>query len=416
KPVAHLAGFRQGLSISATGQWHRGTPSAVGYTRGKYPGPYTKAKDCPRPLQHACQCRDLFQLMSLENPFEARYDEFALERDSNKFLGDSSFWKHYEKIPVRFVYKAGSIEYRNLKLMLLEMIFYLSLVACLTAFLYNHIDASLEYQARQQQEQYWGQCSSEDQSVGCRIEKVKDVTSFWEWYRESLVPLAFNVVGDQNLVQQAVIQSRSTDDDASSAAGEYPSLTPAVTPPEGWLDGMLAVEASTPTEAVTNDTSLDLELLGLTTTTAIPTATASTTTPATELILEPSVPRVWPEHAATLFVLNEESIAWRPRYVGDTKTNILLGPIRIRQVAVTPQRACAVQDDLASVHSVCFGQWSSSDQYKFKIAKTGTPDRVKDAYMSARWSLLRLSSCTTGQMAAKERDPTGGSHHRQLFG
>ncbi|KAF4738885.1 hypothetical protein FOZ62_010184, partial [Perkinsus olseni] len=257
------------------------------------------------------------------------------------------------------------------------------------------------YQARQQQEQYWGQCSSRDHSVGCRIEKVKDVTSFWEWYRESLVPLAFNVVGDQNLVQQAVIQSRSTDDDASSTEGEYPSLTPAVTPPEGWLNGMLAVEASTATEAVTNDTSLDLELLGLTTTTAIPTATASTTTPATELILEPSSPRVWPEHAATLFVLNEGVTGLCERVLPARYQNRLPGGLAtIRQVTVTPQRACAVQDDLASVHSVCFGPWSSGHQYKFKIAKTGTPDRVKDAYMSARWLLLCLPSCTTGQMAA----------------
>ncbi|KAF4669073.1 TRP-like ion channel Pkd2 [Perkinsus chesapeaki] len=314
--------------------------------------------------------------MSRENPFHDKYDEFALERGTNKFLGDSVFWQHYEKIPVRFVYKAGSIEYRNLKLMLLEMIFYISIVVCLTSFLYNHIDASLEYQARQQQEHYWGQCSSDG---GCRIEQVDDVTTFWQWYRESLVPLAFNAVGDQSLLEQAVARSKSTDDTESTTIGQYPSLTPAVTPPDGWLNGMAALVIDTPTETVTNNTGLDLDILGITTTTAAP--TTATTTVAPELVVEPSLIRVWPEHAVTLFSLNEETIPWGPRYVGDTETNILLGPVRIRQVAVTPQRACSVQDELVSVHSVCFGPWSSKDEYKFKIAKTGTPERVQDAYI-----------------------------------
>merc|ERR1719265_1662421 len=44
--------------------------------------------------------------------------------------------------------------------------------------------------------------------------------------------------------------------------------------------------------------------------------------------------------AASIYELNEDSITWSPRFAGDTKTNILLGNVRIRQNRVIAGRNC----------------------------------------------------------------------------
>lgn len=124
---------------------------------------------------------------SHESPLQTLQEIFEEADDKSRFVGDTMFWKYFEDIDIERVKDTKSVEYRNLKIMFYETIFYVVLLVIFT--LYTELmHSTFVYQARKEQLDYWGGC---DPNGFCKIELVTDMKSLWHWMKHEFVPTAF---------------------------------------------------------------------------------------------------------------------------------------------------------------------------------------------------------------------------------
>lgn len=129
------------------------------------------------------------------------------ERDSNLHFGDVRFWKHLEFIDVRQVYRTTSLEYRSLKMMFFEALFYAIFLFLLTGYLLTISSGGGPgglYQARRAQLNFWGGCSGQAGYEVCSSDAIGDIPSLFDWLRNDLVPRAFQ---DVDLIPSVVMSS-----------------------------------------------------------------------------------------------------------------------------------------------------------------------------------------------------------------
>jgi len=207
------------------------------------------------------------------------------ERHSNLHLGDVRFWKHLEHMDSSHIYRTKSLEYKTMKLMFCEGVFFSLFLFVLTTYLISEKAGDL-YSSRRQQLDYWGGCTMQAATRHCKVNDIKDIPSLMMWLTDDFVPLAFT---DRT---------------------EYPSV-----------------------------------------------------------VKSPSVYR-----------LQDGTMHWTPRYVGDTKTSILIGTVRMRQLRVQYSQACSIIDDLQGIVSDCFADYSDAVQSTLSWAPAWTPEHLKDHY------------------------------------
>jgi len=82
----------------------------------------------------------------------------------------------------------------------------------------------------------------------------------------------------------------------------------------------------------------------------------------------------------SIFTLQDQTMHWKPRYVGDTRTSVLLGAVRIRQLRVQYNVDCGILPDLLSVESDCFPRFSNGVQSTFSWAPAWTPSNITPYY------------------------------------
>jgi len=126
------------------------------------------------------------------SPMVQLQEIFEEAEDKSRFVGDTMFWKYFEDISVPRIYHTDSAEYRNLWMMFWETLFYIVLVVIFTCYVYA-LSPRDTFTARQQQQDYWSGCVGSDV---CRINKVKDIDSFWHFMRDDLLGLAFTEYED----------------------------------------------------------------------------------------------------------------------------------------------------------------------------------------------------------------------------
>lgn len=244
------------------------------------------------------------------NPLATLHEAFEEEQDTEKFIGDTIFWKYFEDIDVRHIYKKSSIEFRNLQIMFFETVFFAFFLCWITAYVYE-LQSTVVYESRREQLYYWGGCSqltddaiqqkeksgggqqmsSAGKGVDCLIDRVVDVRTFWDWMEGELVRNAFQY-GD------VAMQRRE--------------------------------------QNIANIT--------------------------------------------TSYNQNEFKIKWSPRYVGGTKTNVLLGAIRVRQLRVQNNRGCRVSSLFRHIFPDCYGAFFDKVQSTTFYAQRYTPTYTHDAY------------------------------------
>jgi len=207
------------------------------------------------------------------------------ERHSNLHLGDVRFWKYLEHMDSSHVYRTKSLEYKTMKLMFCEGVFFALFLFVLTTYLISEKAGDL-YSSRRQQLDYWGGCTMQATTRNCKMNDVKDIPSLLSWLEEDFVPLAFT---DRQ---------------------QYPSVV----------------------------------------------------------------------EAASVYRLQDGTMHWTPRYVGDTQTSVLIGTIRMRQIRVQYSQACSIIDDLQGIVSDCFADFSEAVQSRLSWAPAGTMDHLKDHY------------------------------------
>ena len=135
------------------------------------------------------------------NPFITLKNELYVTREKDaRFLGNSMFWKHLDKIPAKHVYKASTVEYRSIKLMLLESVLVVVVAILFTVDAVTERGAALNNVVMQQAE-FWGG----------NVDSVTNVDSLWAWLSDDLVPNVF------------------------SACTAYADISTRTIPPAGWL-------------------------------------------------------------------------------------------------------------------------------------------------------------------------------------
>lgn len=219
-----------------------------------------------------------------QNPFAFLDHLLPDERDSNLHLGDVRFWKHIEHIDTIHIYRTSSLEYRTMKLMCCEFMFYILFLSVFTSFVVSHRSGSL-YESRRQQLDFWGDCTRQEDGRKCKIDDVQSSTDLMNWLRGNLAPKVF------------------------SGPSSYMALA----------------------------------------------------------------------DAKSVFRLQKGVVHWTPRYVGDTKTSMLVGAVRIRQLRVRYNADCFEQDILTQKID-CFPKYSPSVESTMKWHPAWTPDWVKGHY------------------------------------
>lgn len=134
---------------------------------------------------------------------------FEEAKDRGRFVGDTMFWKYFEDLNVDRIYHTDSVEYRNLKVMCCETMFYVVLLICITAYAYS-MQAWDVYDARQQQVDYWSGC---DADGNCKIAQVDDMSSFWNWMQTELVEQAFTPANNSGAPPVATILTQFPQND-----------------------------------------------------------------------------------------------------------------------------------------------------------------------------------------------------------
>merc|ERR1719183_2162455 len=108
------------------------------------------------------------------------------EREAEKFLADPMFWRDFTSIEQSRIFRTTSVEYRNLWLMFWETFFYLLFVVVFTMMIFA-LQSPDVYECKLQQHDYWLGCSE----TGCRVDGVRDMTSFWQWMTGDFVDKVF---------------------------------------------------------------------------------------------------------------------------------------------------------------------------------------------------------------------------------
>jgi hypothetical protein len=221
------------------------------------------------------------------NPFEKYRDDLDQHKGDDVYLGHTLFWQNCDQIPTKNIYHTSNVEYRNLKLMVLEMIYYIMMLAALTAFAISST-SGVEHEQREQQLNFWNICSRVpgERLPHCTL-PTNDADGFYQYMRETFTPTIF---GD--------------------------------------------------TEVFPNMTSVDF-----------------------------------------LYDLDENSQTWRPRYLGDTETIVLLGVVRVRQVRILPNRGCTVPENLTEVHPRCYSRFTEERQSRKFYAKRRIPKYIQNSYV-----------------------------------
>jgi len=124
---------------------------------------------------------------SKESPLKTLKEIFEESPDKDRFIGDTMFWKYFEDIDISRIYHTTSVEFRNLKIMFSETVFYVCLLLIFTVYVYQMQSMNV-FEARKEQLEYWGGCNAEGM---CKLREVNDVTSFWDWMNNELIPNAF---------------------------------------------------------------------------------------------------------------------------------------------------------------------------------------------------------------------------------
>ena len=142
-----------------------------------------------------------FLMQKFENPYIERKSELIIAREkSDRFLGCSLFWQHLDKIPMKYVYKSTTVEYRSIKLMFAESILTAIVCVVFSVMLIQSGSTRLNLAVNQQAD-FW--------SSG--LTRVRDVDTLWTWIQDDLVSRMY------------------------SATGSNTDFSDAVTPPPGWL-------------------------------------------------------------------------------------------------------------------------------------------------------------------------------------
>mmetsp|Transcript_26529 Transcript_26529/g.60939 ORF Transcript_26529/g.60939 Transcript_26529/m.60939 type:complete len:935 (+) Transcript_26529:72-2876(+) len=125
-----------------------------------------------------------------ESPLVRLREIFEEAPDKDRFVGDTMFWKYFEDIDTKRVLHTNSVEYRNLRIMFFETLFYCLLLGIFSGYA-AQVQSHDVFYTRQEQLDYWRSCDSE--GANCRIQEVQDITSFWTWTRDEFIPRAFTV-------------------------------------------------------------------------------------------------------------------------------------------------------------------------------------------------------------------------------
>jgi len=119
------------------------------------------------------------------------------ERDSNLHFGDIRFWRHLEFIDTKQIFRIKSLEYRTMKLMFCEALFYLIFLTVLTLYIITLRSPDV-FDSQRQQFEYWAGCNNRPAPTdsvyvteGCSFFDVKDVQGISPYIRETFAPKAF---------------------------------------------------------------------------------------------------------------------------------------------------------------------------------------------------------------------------------
>jgi len=119
------------------------------------------------------------------------------ERLSNLHFGDVRFWRHLEYVDTLQIYQTKSLEYRTLKLMFCEAIFYMVFLLVLTTYIVE-VRSRDVFDMQRQQFEYWAGCDNRPAPTdsvyvtkGCNFFDVKDVKDISPWIREKFIPKSF---------------------------------------------------------------------------------------------------------------------------------------------------------------------------------------------------------------------------------
>mmetsp|Transcript_39512 Transcript_39512/g.80833 ORF Transcript_39512/g.80833 Transcript_39512/m.80833 type:complete len:894 (+) Transcript_39512:41-2722(+) len=217
-----------------------------------------------------------------DSPMVLLKDIFEETPDKDRFVGDVMFWKFFEDIDATRIYHTNSVEYRNLKVMFFETLFYLVLLASVTLYAYN-LQSQDVFESRIEQLDYWRGC---DTDGNCRIQKVENIQSFWSWMQEELLPLAY------------------TDDVGAPIVAQ--------------ID--------------------------------------------------------------TVFPNSQFPLKWSPRYLSDTRSTVLLGALRMRQLRVQPNTGCSVTALVKHVYADCYSTYDETRESQAAYDPRFAPTYLIKAY------------------------------------
>ncbi|CAE7228866.1 Pkd2l1, partial [Symbiodinium necroappetens] len=217
-----------------------------------------------------------------DSPMVLLKDIFEETPDKDRFVGDVMFWKFFEDIDATRIYHTNSVEYRNLKVMFFETLFYLVLLASVTLYAYN-LQSQDVFESRIEQLDYWSGC---DTDGNCRIQKVENIQSFWSWMQEELLPLAY------------------TDDVGAPIVAQ--------------ID--------------------------------------------------------------TVFPNSQFPLKWSPRYLSDTRSTVLLGALRMRQLRVQPNTGCSVTALVKHVYADCYSTYDETRESQAAYDPRFAPTYLIKAY------------------------------------
>jgi len=108
-------------------------------------------------------------------------------KDGGTWLGHCMFWKYFGDLNVKTIYRTNSIEYRTVKLMFYEAIFYIAFITLVTFFVVEYKSSAI-YSAKQRELMYWSEC---DAQKVCALDDVTSHEKLYSWMRNTLIPKAF---------------------------------------------------------------------------------------------------------------------------------------------------------------------------------------------------------------------------------
>jgi hypothetical protein len=236
-----------------------------------------------------------------ENPFEKHRDDLEQHRMNNNFLGHTMFWKNSDQLPTKHIYHTRNVEYRNMKMMFLEMLMYLMWLLGLTVYVVS-LSSNVEFEMKEQQQAFWKVCKDNGEGVlpTCSVPHPGGVDGFFRYMRETFTNIVFN--------EEEV----------------YPKL-------------------------------FDQDFL---------------------------------------YDLDETSVEWHPRYLGDTRTTVLLGAVRARQLRVLPNRGCLLPENLTEAQPRCFSSFDAARQSKKFYAKRRIPGYILNCYVHQPQNRTEMGAMT----------------------